>query len=61
MGNKRLSLGSVITNYKGYIVRQILDKQKHNGMFGVYAGKNKKSEFKTVEGALSYIKTLTNE
>lgn len=36
---KKLKLGKVILNYKGYSVRPILVNGLSNGEFGIYAGK----------------------
>jgi len=41
MANKKKQLGAVVDQVYGYRVRMMLDtKGKHDGSFGVFAGKN---------------------
>ena len=73
MSVKKVWLGKVLAEYKGYKVRQMgghrTVKASHgteksffqpNGKFGVYAGRKKliKDDFNTVEDALAYIKDI---
>ena len=58
MANKKIKLGKVTLNHKGYNVRVMVVGGKYSGKYGIYAGKNKIDEVTGKQNAIPAIEEI---